>query len=150
MVLASLDKWRYIVATPEQNVGIMMRYLECLDDGDYEAANALLKDDFKHNLDRGGMETGINSSNDAMKRAQELGALDVKVLDVFASGDKVVGRYTYTISSDKVPGAQPGKTVKVSGIAIARIEDGQIAQVWHQQDVLDLLLKLGFTLQPAS
>ena len=138
------------MTTSEQNISIMMRYLECLDDQDYEAANALLKDNLKHNLDRNGLETGIKSSNDAIKRAQELGALDIKVVDVFASGDKVAGRYTFTVSSDKVPEAQPGKTVKVNGIAIARIEDGQIAQVWHQQDVLGLLLELGFTPQPPN
>lgn len=138
------------MSSPEENISIILRYMEYLNDGDYEAANALLKDDVKHNLDRYGMDTGIHNSDEAINSAKELGSLDFKLLDVFGSGDKVAGRFTYKISSDKVPGAQPGKTVQVNGIMLTRIEDGKIAQVWHQQDTLGLLLELGFTPQPAS
>jgi len=134
----------------EQSEKIVERYLECLKNQNYKEARTLLKHDFKHNLDRNKMETGINNCDDAINHAREVGSFDYEMVDIFSCGNKVAGRYICTVSSDHIPKAKPGEKVKVEGIMIAYIENGQIAEVWHQQDMLGLFIDLGMIPQPVN
>lgn len=138
------------MSNPEENMKIMSRYIEALTKGDYDTLEAILCDELEHNLNRSGMDVGISGSRDAVNYARQTGPVDLTVHDVFASGDKVVGRYSYRISSDVVPGAQPGKTTEVSGIVIARIANNEIVEVWHEQDALGMLLAFGLVPQPVA
>jgi predicted ester cyclase len=138
------------MSNPEANMKIISRYIEALTKGDYSTLQELLADELEHNLSRSGMDVSISGSADAVNAARQTGPIDVKVHDVFASGDKVVGRYSYTISSDVVPNAQPGKTTEVSGIVIARIANNEIVEVWHEQDALGMHLAFGLVPQPVA
>lgn len=138
------------MGNPDQNIKMMERYIEALSKGDYDTLEELLCDELDHNLNRSGMDVGISGSKDAVNSAKQAGAIDVKIHDVFASGDKVAARYSYSISSDKVQAAQPGKTTEVTGIVIARIANNEIVEVWQEQDALGMLLNFGLVPQPVA
>jgi steroid delta-isomerase-like uncharacterized protein len=71
--------------------------------------------------------------------------LNLKVEEMIAEGDKVVTKYTTCGTQRGAFGSLPptGKRVAVSGIVIARIEDGKIAEQWGLDDRLAMLQQLG-------
>src|SRR4030095_9650038 len=131
------------MASTEPAVDLMHRYMEALVNGDQKTMGELLSDEVSHNLSRSGIEVDISSRQDVLDAARLAGPVDVKFHDIFSSGDRVAGRYSYSISGDEVAGARPGSAAQVTGIVIARIEAGKIREVWHEQDVLGMLLAFG-------
>ena len=67
------------------------------------------------------------------------------VEDLVAEGDKVVGRITaYGTHKGMLFGIPAtGKDIRVTGIAIWRLADGQIVEHCHQTDGLALMQQLG-------
>ncbi len=78
----------------------------------------------------------------------------VRVEDIIAEGDKVVGRLT-------IAGKQTGwihhplldlratnKRVKIDAIYIDRISGGKVVEEWEKQDTMGVMQQLGFTLVP--
>lgn len=65
--------------------------------------------------------------------------------DLLAEGDKVVCRHTHWgVHDGELMGVPPtGKEITVPGIEIFRIANGQIAEFWHQDDLLSLMQQLG-------
>ena len=72
--------------------------------------------------------------------------------DLIAEGDKVVGRVTMRATHrGAFMGIAPtGKHVTVTGIAIWRIEEGKMAEMWQNWDALGLLQQLGAIPQVAQ
>jgi len=133
------------MSSAQSGVVLISRYMESVLNGDYATMSELLSDKLLHNLSRSGIEVKMATKEDAIQYAKDTGKVDVRFHDVFESGDKVVCRYEYTISGEVVPGAQPGTSTNVTGIAIVRIENGKIREIWQEQDVLGMLLGLGMT-----
>jgi steroid delta-isomerase-like uncharacterized protein len=71
--------------------------------------------------------------------------LEVTVDDMIAAGDKVVTRWTARgTHRGALFGIEPtGKEVTITGIGIARVEDGRIAEAWSNWDTLGFLQQLG-------
>ncbi len=67
-----------------------------------------------------------------------------EIEDQVAEGDKVVTRLTaYGVHERDLPGIPAtGSQVKMTGTAIHRIENGQIAEKWSDKDTLGLLQQL--------
>jgi steroid delta-isomerase-like uncharacterized protein len=67
------------------------------------------------------------------------------IIDQVAEGDRVTTRTTWEAThSGEYQGLPPtGKRVLVSGIAISRIEDGQIVERWLEVDRLGWMQQLG-------
>jgi steroid delta-isomerase-like uncharacterized protein len=65
--------------------------------------------------------------------------------DVIAAGDRVVSRVTASGTHQRdLPGIPAtGKRASISGILIARYEDGKVAESWANFDFLGLLRQLG-------
>jgi steroid delta-isomerase-like uncharacterized protein len=67
------------------------------------------------------------------------------VEDAIAEGDKVVlrvtGRGAHQGAFDGVPAT--GRVVTVTGIGIARVHDGRIAEAWAAYDALGLMQQVG-------
>ena len=65
--------------------------------------------------------------------------------DQIAEGDKVVTRVTFsgTHSGEFGGIAATGKQVKYSGIAIDRIVDGKVVEMWHVAETLSLFQQIG-------
>jgi steroid delta-isomerase-like uncharacterized protein len=75
--------------------------------------------------------------------------------DMIAEGDQVAVRLTArgTNTGDIVaPGPHPatGKQVSLTGIAIARIANGQFVEIWHQVDWLGMFQQLGLIPAPGQ
>ena len=69
----------------------------------------------------------------------------VKRYETITEGDLVVIRWecggTHTGNLMGVPAS--GNEVRVTGIDLFRIEDGQIAELWQEQDVLGMMQQIG-------
>ena len=71
--------------------------------------------------------------------------------DLIAEGDKVVGRFTIDAThTGNFLGIPPtGRKIRISGIDIVRIRDGQIVEHWYAEDALGLYQQLGVAPPPA-
>ena len=76
----------------------------------------------------------------------------VTIDDQIAEGDQVVTRWTGrgTHTGELMGIAPTGKEVTVSGITIARLADGKIAEEWELMDAPGMLVQLGAVPQPAT
>ena len=76
--------------------------------------------------------------------------LDVTVEDMTAEGDKVAARFTaHGIHKGSFMNLPPtGKPITMTGIEIFRIENGKIAELWGEANLLGLMVQLGIL--PAS
>ena len=67
------------------------------------------------------------------------------ILDQIAEGDKVVTRVTFhgTHQGPFNGIAATGKQVEWSGIAMDRIADGKVVEMWHVQNTAGLMQQIG-------
>jgi steroid delta-isomerase-like uncharacterized protein len=76
----------------------------------------------------------------------------VNVDDAFGDGDKVVVRWsgvmTHTGTALGLPPS--GRTVRSTGISIARFADGKIVEGWDSWDQLGMLEQIGVYKQPVA
>jgi steroid delta-isomerase-like uncharacterized protein len=75
----------------------------------------------------------------------------IEVHDVVEAGDRIAGRWTATAThaGDSLGFPATNRPIRVSGMSMARIENGQIAEGWNIWDRLGLMQQLGFDLAPA-
>ncbi|HVK69992.1 MAG TPA: nuclear transport factor 2 family protein [Polyangium sp.] len=136
-------------AEPKENEALVRRYIEAVCRGDHATLGELLSEDIAHDFSRDGIHLDLGRGS-AVAWAKRAGRVDVEVLDLFASDDKVVGRYRFRIPGDVVLGGKKGVSAQMTGIMIARIADGKIVEVWHEQDTLGMLLALGLAIVPMA
>ncbi|PKK84531.1 MAG: hypothetical protein CVT49_02860 [candidate division Zixibacteria bacterium HGW-Zixibacteria-1] len=76
--------------------------------------------------------------------------LKIKMGNTFISGDRIIWEWTFTGTNTGPMGALPatGKSVKFSGIAVDKIQNGKIIEEWVFFDRVNLYQQLGFTLMP--
>jgi hypothetical protein len=70
--------------------------------------------------------------------------------DIFADGDKITARFTFLGTNDGPFYEAPptGNKLEVTEIFIWRFENGQVAEMWVQEDVLTRWEQLGYELKP--
>jgi predicted ester cyclase len=66
-----------------------------------------------------------------------------QVHDYVVGEDAVAARFEFTVNSEAVQDAKPGRQAKISGMAIARVQDGKVTEVHHEIDRLGMLQQLG-------
>jgi len=81
--------------------------------------------------------------------------IHLTVEDCFSIGDKVVGRYTATLThtSDYMGLAASGKSATAKGISIVRVANGKFEESWDCWDRLALMHGIGgvqFTFSPPA
>ena len=78
--------------------------------------------------------------------------IHVEIDDAFGAGDKVVARWTATMThgGDDLGVHATGKSVRITGTTIARILDGQIIEGWDNWDQLGMLEQIGAYSPPQS
>jgi steroid delta-isomerase-like uncharacterized protein len=71
--------------------------------------------------------------------------LNVTVEEMVAEGDRVAARFTARgIHKGAFMGLPPtGKPITMTGMEIFRIEDGRIAELWGEANLLGLMQQLG-------
>jgi steroid delta-isomerase-like uncharacterized protein len=132
--------------TSDTNKVIARRMIEeVFEQGDEAAIDELVADGFiPHSW--GSDAQGRDAVKQAIGRAKA-GLTDPKLTidDVIAEGDKVAVRVSSTATqSGPFMGLPPsGKSYAIEEIHIFRIEDGKVAEHWHQGDWLGMLRQLG-------
>jgi len=132
--------------SPDENKALVKRFFALgPSQGDLKSADELLADDFTLHVPlpcSPGVK-GMNEVITACRAAFE--HLDVTVEDVVAQGDKVAARFTARgIHRGAFMGLPAtGKSITITGIEIFRIENGKIAELWGEANLLGLMQQLG-------
>jgi steroid delta-isomerase-like uncharacterized protein len=130
----------------EENKSIVRRFFEVgPSKGDLCAANELLAPGFALHVPlpcSPGVQ-GIDEVISACRAAFE--HLNVSVEDMVAEDDRVAARFTARgIHKGAFMGLQPtGKSITMTGIEIFRIENGKIAELWGEANLIGLIQQLG-------
>jgi steroid delta-isomerase-like uncharacterized protein len=137
---------------PEQNKALIRRfYADIQNAGRLEAAEAYFTDDWiDHSLPPGATIRVADVRRTFTRVRTGFPDLRYEIEELIAEGDLVVSRYRMEgTHSREYYGLQPtGKRVQGSGIEIYRIQDGRIAETWHETGTKSLYELL--TGQPLS
>jgi steroid delta-isomerase-like uncharacterized protein len=133
----------------EDNVRLMRRWFqEVWNEGKIETVNELLRDDaVGYGQVRG--HVAVRGPKEFIPFVKQIrGAFpDIRVAigDAWGAGDQVVLRWTATMAhtGDGLGVPPTGRSVRITGITIARIRDGRIVEGWDNWDQLGLLEQIG-------
>jgi steroid delta-isomerase-like uncharacterized protein len=139
------------MSTPEDTTELVQSYLRAFNDRDWEALTDHLAPD--------AVEHGVHETLDGPEEIVDFLRSYFEVFPDYegstetavAEGDTVAVRYRATgTHSDQYHDVDPtAQTVEWSGMAMYRVEDGQIAEVWVEEDRLGLLEQLEAVDPPA-
>lgn len=135
----------------EENEKLVRRYLNAFNERDRDTLSEVLADDV--------VEHGV--SEELHGPDEIMGFLEAH-FEIFpdytgtteamiAEGDTVVVRYTVSgTHTGEYRDIEPtGHTIEWTGVGIYRIEDGEIAEIWLEEDRLGLLEQLEVVERPA-
>jgi steroid delta-isomerase-like uncharacterized protein len=138
----------------EENKALFRRWFDdVVNANDYSVVDELLAPGYQAHfpgapeaIDRDGHRGMVEMFAAAFPDWQE------SIEDVIAEGDRVVLRVTAggTHEGDFQRMPASGRAVTITGIGIARIEDGRIAESWWDFDGLGLMQQLGAIPTPAA
>ena len=120
--------------------------------GDLAAADALLADHFALHVPLPVSEPGIDAINDIITSCRAaFGELHVTIDGMTADGDLVTCRFTARgTHTGEFMGVPPtGRPITMTGIEIFRLEDGKIAELWGEANLMGLAVQLGMMPPPA-
>ncbi len=130
----------------EDNKAIVRRFFqEGPSKGNLAAAGELLSPNFSLHTPLPS-SPGIQGMKEIITACRAaFGHLDVTVEDMVAEGDKVAARFTAcgTHKGSFMNLPPTGKPITMTGIEIFRIEDGKIAELWGEANLLGLMVQLG-------
>lgn len=113
--------------------------------GDLRAADELLAPDFALHTPLPSAP-GIQGMNDVISACRAaFEHLNVTVEDMVAENDRVAARFTARgIHKGAFMGLPPtGKSITMTGIEVFRMENGRIAELWGEANLLGLMQQLG-------
>jgi steroid delta-isomerase-like uncharacterized protein len=114
--------------------------------GDLQAADALLASDFAPHTPFPFTGSGIEAMNTIITTCRNaFHGLTVTIEDMMAEGDKVTARFVARgVHKGEFMGLPPtGKEIALTGIEIFRIQDGKIAELWGEANLMGLMQQLG-------
>ena len=132
----------------EKNKEIIKRFYEEFWQGkNYDIVDELVADNF---IDHRPMP-GFDDPKEAMKfigREVHKGFTPISndLLGPLGEGDKVFAHWKFKgKNTGEYMGQQPNnKEVLFQGIDIFRIENGKIAECWHQENAIDFMIQMGY------
>jgi len=131
----------------EENKNIVRRYQEAYNNNDLEALDEVLSVDVITPKMMPGVPSGLEGAK-AVHQRSLIGMPDfhTETDDLIAEGNKVVARVTMTGTHTGDFWGLPatGKSVKFTGIHIARRKAGKIVEHWGEEDGISLMQQLGF------
>jgi steroid delta-isomerase-like uncharacterized protein len=151
VAMAELEKYKAQAAVEEQNKALALRCADAFQKGDVAALKDIFSPDYAgHSLYVGLLLGHVTQTYEmALESCKNLSASysDVAIIveETIAKEDKVIIRYT---GKGTYTGADLGlrdvrKKVEISGMAIERIENGKIAEIWDAVDSLSFFRQLG-------
>ena len=130
----------------EENKNIVRRYQEIYNSNNLDALSEVVSEYLLTPRIMSGIPSGIEGAK-AAHRIMLAGFPDyqTKIDDLFAEDDKVAARITMTgtHTGNFMGIPSTGKHVSFTGIYIARIANGKIAEHWGEEDGVSLLQQLG-------
>ncbi len=142
-----------IDANTDANKALVRRVIdEVFLGGNDDAVDELLADDFQAHT-WGPMEPGRDGIRAAIKRvAAGLSGATMVVEDLIAEGDRVAVRLMASATqTGPFMGMPPsGKRYEIGEIHIFRIRGGQVAEHWHEADLLGIMRQLGAMPSPSG
>jgi steroid delta-isomerase-like uncharacterized protein len=149
---AQLEKFKARAKVEEQNTALVKRYVEALNEGNFEAFKELLSPDYAIYSPSGypqptSRQKLIENYKEARKALPEF---TWNVQDMIAAKDKVVCRIMVRgVYKGGVPGVpETEKKFEVSLITIMRIENAKVVEEWQEDDQLGFARQLGMELKP--
>ncbi len=148
-VMTELEKYQAQAALEEQNKALALRFTDVYQKGDIAAIKAICSPAFiEHGV---GQTFSLEQVIEILKGNMAIFS-DFTIIaeDMIAKGDKVAVRYRMKVTHSG-PGLgipATGKKAESTGIEILRFENGKIAEAWAAEDVLGLLMQLGFEMKP--
>jgi steroid delta-isomerase-like uncharacterized protein len=128
----------------ESNMDVVRNYLTEVDRGNQEMLFEVMTEDSRFHF--GAAEMDRDACYDVLKSFYAaFPDLTHEVQDLFSVEDRVVLRAvdTGTHRGEFMGIAPTGRSVEISVIAIFRFEDGRIAEIWEEADILGLLRQIG-------
>jgi predicted ester cyclase len=150
--MAELEKYRAQAAVEEQNKALALRCVDAFQKGDVLALKDIFYPDYVGHLQDNNLPdntTRTQTYEMVLESCKHITAAfsDVALIveETIAKGDKVTIRYT---AKGTYTGADLGlrdvrKKIEISGIAIERLENGKIVEVWDAADSLRFFKQLG-------
>jgi steroid delta-isomerase-like uncharacterized protein len=134
-------------ATEKANIVIVRKFFEVgPSKGDLAAADSLLHSEFSLHTPLPTPGPGIEAMNNVIVTCRAaFHNLNVTVDDIMVDGDKVTARFTARgIHKGEFMGLPPtGKAIMMTGIEIFRVNDGKIAELWGEVNLMGLMQQLG-------
>jgi steroid delta-isomerase-like uncharacterized protein len=150
--MAELDAFKAKAEVEEQNKEVVKRYIEALNEGNFEAFKEVLSSDYAIFSPSGYPEASsreklIENYEEAREAFPEF---IWSIEDMIASGDKVICRIIVRgVFKGGVPDLQEGeKKFKFSLITIMRLQNGKVVEEWQEDDQLGFVRQLGMELKP--
>ncbi len=147
-VSASAQEAAPATDTTAANKALVQRYItEVLSANRLDKLDEMVAADFVDSTPGADATTGAAVVRNAQERIRSIfPTVDYTVDDLIADGDRVVARYRVLATT----GANPPKTVRITGITIFRIAAGKLAEEWIINDQIEMYRQLGFKLQPPA
>jgi steroid delta-isomerase-like uncharacterized protein len=135
-----------IVMSMDENKALVKRFFALgPSQGDLKSAGDLLASDFALHVPLP-CSPGVQGMNDVITACRAaFEHLDVTVEDMVAEGEMVAARFTARGVHKGIFMGLPatGKSITMTGIEIFRIENGKIAELWGEANLLGLMQQLG-------
>ena len=132
--------------SPDENKALVRRFFALgPSQGDLKAASELLANDFTLHVPLP-CSPGVQGMKEVILACRAaFDHLDVTVEDMVADGEMVAARFTAQgIHKGTFMGLPAtGKSITMTGIEIFRIENGKIAELWGEANLLGLMQQLG-------
>ncbi len=150
--MAELDASRARAALEEQNKNVVARYIEALNEGNFEAFKELMGPDYAIYSPSGYSEPSTREK--LIENYEEAGKAFTEFMwdieDMIASGDKVICRIMVrgTYGGDVAGLPEGEKKFEFGLITIIRLQDGKIVEEWQQDDQLRFARQMGMELKP--
>lgn len=137
----------------ESNKAVVRRYYdEALNAGRVDVLDELAVEDYQENDPLPGQGDGRPGLKQRVQIFIEGLAPNFTIDDVVAEGDRVVVRWTNNGTHvGSFLGIPPtGRSFRIAGIDIHRMENGRLAEHWHVVDQLTMLQQLGLIPSPEA
>lgn len=147
--MAELEKHKAQAALEEQNKALVTRSLDATQKGDVAALREIYSPGYIGHF-RGETLTLDGLIENTKQTMAMFSDIAYTYEDVVAKGDKVIVRYIAkgTHTGDFAGMSATGKKVEITGIIIARVENGKIVEDWDNSDTLGIFEQVGFELKP--
>jgi ketosteroid isomerase-like protein len=135
-----LRRW----SMPNEIMAVVNRHFDATLQGDMQALAEVLADNYVAHAPDGDYP-GKQAQIDRFQRGVSGFTIDdFKIHDQFAADDKVVTRFSATVTQTAT-----GKQATRNNIHISRVENGKIVETWRMSDDVQFMQQLGISSMPS-